>query len=400
MNNKLRTYSYYSNVFRNSNFPLAFVDLEMLDANIDAIASRAGTKKVRVVTKSVRSVWITKYILNKRPDIYNGVMAYYPEEAIHLFKSGINDIVLAYPYINAQQLDKLASEVKKGAIIRLMMDHINQAKTASTAAVAAGINFEVCIDIDMSTKHGNLYFGVYRSPLKKPNEVVVLAKKISQLPGLTVTGLMGYEAQIAGIGDSVPGKTLQNILVKKLKQRSHALGAKRREKAFNALISSGFDIPHVYGGGTGSIEFTRTEKCITEITPGSGFYSSGLFDFYSEFRHLPAAAFAVEITRIPGKKMFTASGGGYIASGAIGPEKQPVPYLPQKVKLVDNEGFGEVQTPFYYSGRERLQIGDPVFFRHSKAGELCERFNYLHLVRDAKITEVVPTYRGEGLCFL
>ena len=46
-----------------------------------------------------------------------------------------------------------------------------------------------------------------------------------------------------------------------------------------------------------------------------------------------------------------------------------------------------------------MNLGDPLFFRHAKAGELCERFTQLYLVSDGQIVDVATTYRGEGLCF-
>ena len=397
---RVRDYTYYREIFRGSIFPLAFLDMDMLDANIDAMASRAGGKIVKIITKSVRSVGVIKYILKRRPDIYKGVATYYPEEAIHLFESGIDDIVIVYPYCNIKQMDKVAAAIKKGAVIKLMIDDIKQAESASIAAVNNKIEFEICIDMDMSTKHPSLYFGVYRSPLRTPEEVVTLADKVSRLPGLKITGLMGYEAQIAGVGDKVPGMELQNILIKNLRKLSFSKLTKRRISAYKALIRAGYDIKDLYGGGTGSIELTRTEEPLTEITAGSGFYSSGVFDYYSDFRHLPAAGFALEITRIPEPGIYTAAGGGYIASGAVGPAKQPFPYLPEGIKFIEKEGCGEVQTPFYYKGKENLSIGDPVFFRHSKSGELCERFKELHLVRNGKVIDKTPTYRGEGQCFI
>jgi D-serine deaminase-like pyridoxal phosphate-dependent protein len=68
--------------------------------------------------------------------------------------------------------------------------------------------------------------------------------------------------------------------------------------------------------------------------------------------------------------------------------------------LIDQEGAGEVQTPVIYTGAEHLHLGDPVFLRHSKAGELCERFKSLLLVQGGKVTGEVLTYRGEGQCFV
>ncbi|HNR30510.1 MAG TPA: amino acid deaminase/aldolase, partial [Candidatus Hydrogenedentes bacterium] len=89
-----------------------------------------------------------------------------------------------------------------------------------------------------------------------------------------------------------------------------------------------------------------------------------------------------------------------IASGAAAPDKLPQPYLPEGARLIVQEGAGEVQTPVRYDGPEKLGLGDPVFMRHAKAGELCERFNTLLLVSRGRIIEETPTYRGQGWCFL
>ena len=59
-----------------------------------------------------------------------------------------------------------------------------------------------------------------------------------------------------------------------------------------------------------------------------------------------------------------------------------------------------MQTPICYTGGAALSLGDPIFMRHSKAGELCERFNTLLLVSDGAVVGEAPTYRGEGQAFL
>ena len=102
--------------------------------------------------------------------------------------------------------------------------------------------------------------------------------------------------------------------------------------------------------------------------------------------------------RKPTPKIATALGGGYIASGAPGRDRLPRPVLPPGLKLDALEGAGEVQTPLL--GAASLRVGDRVFFRHAKAGELCERFDVVHLVRGGEIVDTVPTYRGEGKTFL
>ena len=58
-----------------------------------------------------------------------------------------------------------------------------------------------------------------------------------------------------------------------------------------------------------------------------------------------------------------------------------------------------MQTPLLGAAADRLRIGDRVWFRHAKAGELCERFNELHLIEGSAVIRTVPTYRGEGQAF-
>jgi D-serine deaminase-like pyridoxal phosphate-dependent protein len=96
----------------------------------------------------------------------------------------------------------------------------------------------------------------------------------------------------------------------------------------------------------------------------------------------------------------TALGGGYLASGPGNASRLPAPYLPAGLRLDSEEGAGEVQTPLLGPAADRLRLGDRVWLRHAKAGELCERFAELHLVEGDAVVQTVPTYRGEGQTFL
>ena len=156
----------------------------------------------------------------------------------------------------------------------------------------------------------------------------------------------------------------------------------------------------VNGGGTGSLERTSAEAAVTEVTAGSGLYGPALFDAYSAFRPRPAALFALPVVRRPGRGVVTALGGGYLASGPSDAARLPQPYLPSGLRLDGQEGAGEVQTPLIGHAADELAIGDRVYLRHAKAGELCERFSSLHLLEGEEIVDEVPTYRGEGGCFL
>src|SRR5699024_3111183 len=219
-------------------------------------------------------------------------------------------------------------------------------------------------------------------------------------PTLRLDGMMGYEAQIAGVVDKAPGKNLKNQAVRFLKKQSIKEISKKRRELMKALRQEGVSLRFINGGGTGSLRSTVRDEYITEVTAGSGFYNSHLFNKYESLYLRPALFFATEIILQQTENIYTCAGGGYVASGAADEDKWPEIHLPEGASLIKNEGAGEVQTPILYDGPIALTNGDPIIFRHSKAGELCERFNVLHLIKDDKVVSEKLTYRGEGKCFL
>jgi D-serine deaminase-like pyridoxal phosphate-dependent protein len=259
----------------------------------------------------------------------------------------------------------------------------------------------VCIDLDAGwwALGGRIKVGPKRSPVHTVDQAVALAKEIEQRPQVELAALMSYEGQIAGVGDRPPGRRLRGAAIHTMQRRSAAELAKRRA-AVVAAIREFAELPIVNGGGTGSLELTGSEEVVTEVTAGSGFYAPTLFDHYSRFSLTPAAGFALPIVRKPSSGIATALGGGYLASGSGDPARLPSPWLPEGLQLDPEEGAGEVQTPLSGPPTRDLQIGDRVYMRHAKAGELCERFDTLHLVEGGRVVDEVPTYRGEGRAFL
>jgi len=379
--------------------PYAFVDLDLLRQNIAAMAARAGNKPIRVASKSVRCVRVLQEIFAGSP-VYQGLMCFHAQEAQHLLDSGFDDLLFGYPIVHPDHLAIVARAVASGKRVMLMADLPEHLAAAQAVAAKHNVTLPVCMDLDCSSEFPGIYFGVRRSSIRTVLQAAAFGKLFDKHPNLRLQGVMGYEAQIAGLADATPGKAAFNAVVRYLKGRSIREVAARRAAVVDVLRKQGHDIILVNGGGTGSLESTRQEAVVTELTAGSGFYTSWLFDKYAAFRHRPAAAYAVEITRRPRPDLYTCAGGGYVASGATGPDKQPLPYLPVGGQLLDNEGAGEVQTPILYRGRERLAVGDPFFLRHAKAGELCERFNTLLLIEGGRVVDETPTYRGQGKCFI
>ena len=98
--------------------------------------------------------------------------------------------------------------------------------------------------------------------------------------------------------------------------------------------------------------------------------------------------------------MATILGGGWIASGPPAVDRLPITVWPEGLRMVPREMAGEVQTPVTGTSAAQLRIGDRVWLRHTKAGELSEHLNEFALVDRDRVVDRLPTYRGEGKAFL
>jgi D-serine deaminase-like pyridoxal phosphate-dependent protein len=397
-----RSHDQFETIFAEVEAPFAFVDLDAMWSNSDAMLARAGAKSIRVASKSLRCRALIERVL-ARSERYAGLMTFTLPETLWLAELGFENLLLAYPTADTGALEELAlrSVANPGGAPIVMVDCVEHLDAIESVLGAGASPVRVCIELDAGwwAAGGRIKVGPKRSPVHTVDQAVALAREIERRPQLELAALMAYEGQIAGVGDRPPGRRLRGAAIRSMQRRSAAELAERRA-AVVAAIREFAELPIVNGGGTGSLELTGAEDAVTEIAAGSGFYAPTLFDAYSRFSLTPAAGYALPIVRKPSPEVATALGGGYLASGSGDASRVPSPWLPPGLELDPEEGAGEVQTPLSGTPARDLQVGDRVYMRHAKAGELCERFEVLHLVEGAEIVDVVPTYRGEGKTFL
>lgn len=394
-------YERYERAFASVEAPFALVDLDAMWENAGDMLRRAGGKPIRVASKSVRCRALLEAIL-ARDAGFRGLMTFTLAETLWLAGEGFGDLLLAYPTADREALARLGRfEGERPPIA--MVDSAEHLDLISSAAgpAAARRAIRVCIELDTSLwlARGRVKIGPKRSPVRTPEQAAALAREVVRREGLELAGLMAYEGHIAGVGDRPPGARLKGIAIRRMQRVSAREIAERRAAAVEAVRAVA-PLELVNGGGTGSLDTTAAEPAVTEVTAGSGFYAPALFDSYSAFSLKPAAMFALPVVRRPGRRIATALGGGYLASGPADSQRLPKPHLPRGLRLDPLEGAGEVQTPLLGEAAARLAVGDNVYLRHAKAGELCERFDRLYLVEDGEIVDEVPTYRGEGKAFL
>jgi D-serine deaminase-like pyridoxal phosphate-dependent protein len=389
--------------------PLAAVDLDAFDANADDLVRRASGVPIRVVSKSLRCRFLIERAL-ARPG-YQGVMCYSLAEALWLHGDttrrdlgrGLDaDLLVAYPTADRSALRALAASESARHSVTITIDSVEHLDFIDAVLGEGHPPIRVCLEIDVAwLPLGTVRVGTLRSPVRTPEEAARFAAAILGRPGFTLVGVLGYEGQIAGLGDAPSGAPLKAAMLRLAQSRSAAELSARRTEAVRQIREL-TTLEFVNGGGTGSLESTAADKSVTELAAGSGLVGPTLFDAYRKFRPRPALLYALPVVRRPGPGVVTLYSGGYVASGTGTPDRLPAPYRPEGLRLTRAEGAGEVQTPVLGEAADRLRLGDRVWMRHAKGGELAERFTHYHVIESGTGGETarpVLTYRGEGQCF-
>ena len=381
--------------------PFAVVDVAAFDSNARDLVRRAGGLPIRVVSKSLRCRYLVERAL-AQPG-YRGIMCYSLAEALWLHSAGMSDdLLVAYPTADRGALRALAASATARQHITVTVDSAAHLDFIDATLGEGHPEIRVCLELDVSWRplgdRAAVQIGTWRSPLREPAQAALVAEAILARPGFVLVGVLGYEGQIAGLGDSPPGNPVRAALVRAIQGRSAAELRERRAETvrrIHALTTLEF----VNGGGTGSLESTAADESVTELAAGSGLVGPTLFDAYRKFRPRPAVMFALPVVRRPAPRIATLFSGGYVASGTGTRDRLPTPFRPAGLRLSRVEGAGEVQTPVLGVAADGLRIGDRVWLRHAKGGELAERLTEYHVIEDGAVARSVPTYRGEGQCF-
>jgi D-serine deaminase-like pyridoxal phosphate-dependent protein len=332
---------------------------------------------------------------------WHGVLAYTLAEAIWLVRSGVSgDVLVAYPSVDRTAIGALCRDPALAAAIALVVDHPPHLDLIDRVAAPKNrATVRLCLELDASWRPaGPVHVGVRRSPVHSAGHAGALARRIVARAGFRLVAMMAYEAHIAGVADAPAGQAVRARGIRLMQRRALSELIERRGAAV-AAVRQIADLEFVNGGGTGSMARTGADPSVTEIAAGSGLYGPTLFDSYSAWQPTPAAFFALSVVRRPAPRIATVLGGGWIASGPTDESRRPMPWLPEGLSYRGGEGAGEVQTPLIGAAAAALRPGDRVWFRHAKAGELCEHVNELQLV-DGDTATPAPTYRGEGHAFL
>jgi D-serine deaminase-like pyridoxal phosphate-dependent protein len=416
--------------------PVGVVDGDAFDANVAAMiqVAAASNQMVRVATKSVRCVALLVQMLDAVPaGKACGLMTFTARETLFLARDpriiralkrhvaegapAHSNLLLAYPVADGGSVelavDAEAELSRHGLGVALMVDDAVQVGIIARGLRREGPPMSVWVDVDMSLRpFVGVHLGVRRSPLRERESLVRLLDTIHAVagPAIAVAGVMGYEAQVAGLADfeergllSLP-ESIARSCVKRLSERD---GHVRRSWALQVVRSHPCAIRGKVlcnGGGSGSLISTGRDAAVSEVTIGSGALCGHLFDRYLPAEapsYQPALFFALRVTRRPDRNIFTCHGGGWCASGEAGASRLPKLVWPSG-SLVGMEGAGEVQTPITVRTSGSLEdgfgVGSVAVFRPCKSGELGDTLCKYVVVKASGASVELRTYRGDHVC--
>ena len=248
----------------------------------------------------------------------------------------------------------------------------------------------VALDCDASLRVGRVHLGVRRSPTRTPEQALAVVRAALGV-GLDVRGVMFYDAQVAGLPDAGPHvRVLKRRSVRELARaarRRGGRGAQRDRPAVRQRRGHGQPAP-VRGAtrsspswppGPGSTR--RRSSTATTTSPSARRWRSRCRWCGGRHRATsrPSAAATCRAVSRGGRGCRRRC---VVACRWCAP-RRPV-RCRRRCTATDADG---------------LRVGDRVWLRGAKAGELLERFDVVHLVSGGELVGTVPSYRGEGRNF-
>jgi D-serine deaminase-like pyridoxal phosphate-dependent protein len=363
--------------------PTLVIDRARLEANIvtvrDALAPTG--LGLRVVTKSLQAPALLQAVLTgcgtTRLMVFNGVML---DEMAHVHPA--SDVLLGRP-LPAAQVDSFVrrhgNAPAAAARPQWLVD--SPARLAQYAAIARAHDAPMRISLEIDV-------GMHRGGLPDSAAVAAVIDLAAAEPLLEVTGLMGYDAHVPGMGS--PQAEMARVRTRYAEARAvlmAKLGGDPHARTFNAAGSPTYRM-HLDGSPA------------NEVSIGSAFVKPMNFDYGLLRSHLPAAFIVQPVLKAldqaliptiePYAEMLNAldpnSRRGFFLYGGYG-DAEPV--SPPGLAFSPLYGGRGMLTG---SAKVNLQQDDFVFFRPRESEGVFLQYGDIAIYDRGEIAERWPTF--------
>ncbi len=168
-------------------------------------------------------------------------------EAIDLADSGVEDILIANQITDAKKIRRMA-DLAGDCRLTVCVDSTENIKMLSAAAKEAGNTIYCYIEFEI---------GMKRCGVDTKEEVLTLAKEITEAENLCYSGIQAYAGHISHEVSEEERKKLTDENTKKIKE------------LVSFLEENGIDTENISGGSTGTAEIKAKDDLYTELQAGS-----------------------------------------------------------------------------------------------------------------------------------
>ncbi len=234
--------------------PFLWVDLDQLEANIAALAAyfRAAGVAWRPHIKGIKVPEVAHKAIAAGAI---GVTCAKLGEAEVMAAAGIRDILIANQVVGPHKIGRLVA-LRRSADVKVAVDCAANVRALAAAAVAAGVEIGVLIEVDN---------GMARAGVAPGESVVALARLIHSTPGLRFAGIMGWEGHAVGITDPDLKRTTVEKAVALLGESARLCRA------------AGLPVHIVSGGGSGDYTISAHLGVLTEIQAGGAIFCDATY---------------------------------------------------------------------------------------------------------------------------
>lgn len=344
---------------RDLDTPALVLDLDALEANISEMAAfmKGATAKLRPHSKTHKSRQIAKRQLEAGAI---GITCAKLGEA-EVMAEVAPDILIANEIVGPTKIRRLM-ELRKKVDVMVAADNPSNIDELSAAAVAAGVNLRLLVEVDV---------GMGRCGVATPEAALQLAQRVDAAPGLTFTGLQGYE------GHAVMLATPQE------RQEGSRVAMAKLTDVRRFIDAAGLPVTIVSGGGTGTYRYTGNYPGVDEVQAGSYATMDARYGgLLPEFR--PALTVVASVVSKPSAGRIITDAGMKSLTHEFG---MPPVLSPDGLTLMKlSEEHGTVDS----EGVIQLRLGEKVTFQPSHGCTTINLHDRYVVVQGERVVDVWP----------